>query len=113
MTARSATKVALLLSVAWLLPGTGSLAPAGGATVVVFTSAPVVPAGMVPDAENVAVAPGGRFTSTSMAPVPEAVPQLPPADEQVQPKPAAGAGSASWTRAPTALLGPALVTTIV
>ena len=48
MIARSACGPAGLVSVASLLPGTGSVVPSGGVTVAVLTSAPVVPAGTVP-----------------------------------------------------------------
>ncbi len=113
MTAKSATRFASLVSVAWLLPGTGSLAPTGAATVAVLTSDPVVAPGTVPETVKVAVAPAGKVTSASMAPLPEAVLQLPSAEVQVHVKPAAGTGSASCTRAPVAALGPALRTTIV
>src|SRR5262245_22666937 len=104
-----------LVSVALLLPATGSVTPTGGATVAVLVSGPVVAAGTVPVTVKVAWVPGDSVTSASMLPVPEAVPQLAPAPlgVQVQVKPASGAGSASCTWASTTFDGPALLTTMV
>src|SRR5262245_41477177 len=109
---RSACGPTGLLSVAPLSPGTRSVTPAGGVTVAVLVSAPVVLAGTVPLTVNVAWVPAGSVTSASMFPVPEAVPHSAPGSvaEQVQPKPAIGAGSASCTRAAVTSDGPELVT---
>ncbi len=96
-----------------LSPGTGSVTPAGGATVAVFTIDPVSPGGTVPVTEKVAVAPEGNDTSASMLPAPDPVPHVPAPLVQVQVKPPSGAGSTSCTRAFVTSLGPALVTTIV
>src|SRR5262245_6613532 len=112
---RSASGPTGLLSVAPLLPGTGSVTPGGGVTVAVLISAPVVPAGTVPLTVNVALVPAGNVTRASMFPVPEAVPHAAPGSvaEQVQPNPASGTGSASCTRASVTSDGPALLTTTV
>src|SRR5262249_7289853 len=101
LTARSACAFDALLSVALLLPGTGSVTPSGGVTVTVLVSAPVVLAGTVPLTVNVTLVPAGSVTSASMLPVPEAVPHPAPTPlgVQVQVKPASGAGNASCTRA--------------
>src|SRR5205809_1098568 len=112
--ARSACGPAGLVSVAWLLPGTGSVLPKGGLTVAVLiswpvvpagtvpltvkvawvptggvttallSSGPVVPAGTVPLTVNVAWVPAGSVTSASMSPVPLGVPQLAPTPLGVQ-----------------------------
>src|SRR5215831_17284975 len=110
---RSACGPTGLLLVAPLFPGTGSLTPAGGVTVAVLVSAPVVPAGTVPLSANVALVPAGSVTSTSMLPLPAGIPHAAPTPlaVQVQPNPASGAGSVSCTRALLTFDGPALLTT--
>src|SRR5215831_8510300 len=109
---RSACGPTGLLLVAPLFPGTGSVTPAGGVTVAVLVSAPVVFAGTVPLTVNVALVPAGSVTSASMFPVPEAVPHAAPTPlaRQLQVKAANGAGNASCTRALVTSDGPALVT---
>src|SRR5262245_37484687 len=104
-----------LVLVALLFPDTRSATPAGGVTVTVFTSSPVVSAGTVPVTVNVAVVPTGSVTSASMVPAPEAAPQLAltPLGVQVQLKPARGAGRASCTRALVTFDGSALLTAVV
>ncbi len=58
-------------SVEELLPGVGSVQPAGGVTVAVLVSLPVAEASMKPVTVKVAVPPASRFTSTlEMLPVP-------------------------------------------
>src|SRR5215472_14439186 len=88
-----------LVSVALLLPDTGSVTPGGGATVAVLVSCPVVAAGTIPVTVNVAWVPTGTVTKASMLPLPAAVPHAAPAPlaVQVQPKLASGAGSTSCT----------------
>src|SRR5215831_5669056 len=112
---RSACGPAALLSVALLLPGTGSVTPAGGVTVAVLVRVPVVAGGTVPLTVNVTLVPTDSVTSASMLPLPAPVPQLAPAPlgVQVQVNPASGAGNASCTRAPVTFDGPELVTTMV
>src|SRR5262249_12718616 len=104
-----------LVLVALSLPGTRSATPAGGVTVTVFTSSPVVSARTVLVTVNVVLVPTGSVTSASMLPVPEGVPQLAPAPlgVQVQLKPANGAGRGSCALALVAFDGPALCTTMV
>src|SRR5215831_2996904 len=112
---RSACGPATLVSVALLLPGTGSVTPTGGCTVAVLVSCPVVPAGTVPLTVNVAWVPTGSVTSASMLPLPEAVPHPAPTPlgRHVQVKLARGAGNASCTRALLTFEGPPLLTTRV
>src|SRR5215831_18938913 len=112
--ARSAWAPAALVSVALLLPGTGSVTPTGGCTVAVLLSAPVVLAGTVPLTVNVTLVPVGSVTSALMLPLPEALPHPAPAPlgRQVQVKPARGAGNASWTCAFVTFDGPPLLTTM-
>ena len=100
-------------SVSVLSPGSGSVVPGGVPTVAVF--APMVPpAGAVPLTVMVtALAPptptvAARLTS----PVPDPVPQLEVPDAaQLQLTPVNCGGTVSAIVAPTAMEGPALVTT--
>src|SRR6187455_1928193 len=86
---------------------------AGGATVTVFSSGTVVPAGTVPCTTIDRLVRFGRSTRMSIEPTPLAGRQTaPPAGVQVQVKAASGAGSASTTRAPETLLGPLFRTSI-
>ena len=88
--------------------------PAGGTAVAVLTRKPVAFAATVPVAVTTMVAPTGTSTPMSMLPVPDAVPQTPPAlPLHVHDTPVNAAGNTSWTRAPIALLGPLFVTVIV
>jgi hypothetical protein len=96
--------------VALLLPGVGSVTPAGAVTVAVFTSCPDVPDGTVPVMTNVALAPAGRSTVAFTLPVPEAVLHPPPDELHVHVNAASGPGNASCTVAPRTLLGPLLST---
>src|SRR5262245_52553866 len=104
-----------MVLVAPLLPGTGSVTPAGGATVDVLVSAPVVAGGTVPLTAKVAWVPTGNVTNASMPSLPEGVPHAAPAPlaMQVQVNPASAGGSASCTRASVTFDGPALLTTTV
>ena len=101
----------VVTSVAELLPGAGSMAPAGTATVAVFDSVPVAAAAMVQFAVYVTVPPTGRFTVSLRLPPPAAVQMPPPAPPQVQVQ-VNEAGNVSATVAPVALLGPALLAVI-
>src|SRR4029079_1869468 len=74
---RSALTPIVSLSVAELLPGVGSVAPAGAAGVAVFDSVPVAAALIVQLAVKVTLPPDGRFTVWLMFPEPDAV-QVPP-----------------------------------
>ncbi len=76
--ARSPVGFRVLLSVEVLLPGVGSVQPAGGVTVAVLVSVPVAEASMRAVTVKVAVPPESRFTSTlEMLPLPLAVPVEP------------------------------------
>ena len=102
------------MSVAELLPGTGSMVPAAASTVAVFTSDPVADADSVAVSVNVATPPTGRSTVVSIEPVPEPVVHTPPDDPtQVQLAPISVLGTVSTTCAPTTVDGPALATVIV
>ncbi len=111
--ARSAVGTSVSVSVAELFPGFGSVTPAGAAIVAVLTSVPVAAAETVPTTVNVAVPPGGRLTLAPMFPAPAAGHVPPPAPTHVQVAPIIAAGNVSATVAPTAVLGPALLATIV
>ena len=54
-----------VITVAVLLPVTGSITPAGGATVAVLTRVPVVAGGTVPVTVKVAVAPTGMLSGSA------------------------------------------------
>ena len=86
-------------SVAELLPGVGSVTPAGAATVAVLLSVPVAAAEIVQLAVYVVLPPAGRFTVSLMLPLPDAVHVPPPAPTQVQVQ-VSLAGKVSATVAP-------------
>src|SRR6185295_15429227 len=71
--ARSALAASVSLSVAELLPGVGSVTPAGAVTVDVLLSVPVAAAEIVQLAVYVTLPPLGRLTEPLMLPEPEAV----------------------------------------
>ena len=97
------------LSVAELLPATGSVTPAGTATVAVLLMLPVAPAVTVPLTVYVTVAPTGRLTVSLIEPLPEPA-QLPPGRLRHKSRsvPVSDAGRGSVTVAPTTADGPAL-----
>ncbi len=110
--ARSAVGVmSVLLSVALLLAGVGSLVPGGAATVAVLL--------MLPAPLTVAVTvkvtepPLSRLTVAVMSPLPEAGQAEPAVALQVQVAAVSCAGSRSLTVAPVTSLGPALLATMV
>jgi hypothetical protein len=110
---RSATGVTASLTVDELLPGSGSFAPEGGATVAVFESVPVISPDRVAVIVKVAVPLTGRSTVVPTLPAPFAAPHCPPADAtQLQEAFVSAAGKLSVTGAPITALGPLLVTTI-
>ena len=84
------------MSVAVLLPGVGSVVPAGGVTLAVLLRLPVAEAEMFAVTVNVAVAPFARLTVVLMSPVPLVTPQL-AAGAHVQVALLMPAGSASVT----------------
>src|SRR5439155_1312528 len=109
---RSALAPSASLSVAELLPGVGSVTPAGAATVAVLLSVPVADAEIVQLDVYVVLPPLGKFTVSLMLPEPDAVHVPPPAPTHVQVQ-VSDAGKVSATVAPVALLGPALLAVIV
>src|SRR5258706_533398 len=115
--ARSASTlggVMVSVSVALLLPGVGSVTPAGALTVAVFATLPVAPAPMLAMTVYVIVLPTGRLTVSLILPLPLAVkPDAPPLATAVNVSLVTAAGRTSPTLAPVTLLGPLLVTTIV
>src|SRR6516225_8238982 len=110
--ARSAEATSVSVSGAELLPGVGSVTPAGAATVAVLVSVPVAAAEIVQLAVYVVLPPAGRLIVSLMLPLPEAVQVPPPAPTQVQVQ-VSEAGKVSATVAPVALLGPAFDAVIV
>ena len=110
---RSAVGVNVSLSVAVLLPGTGSVIPAPTDAVAVLVRVPVAPAATVPVMTNVAVPPTGRSTATLMLPLPDAGHVAPPPVEHVQVTPVRLAGTVSVTFEAGAEEGPAFDATTV
>jgi hypothetical protein len=112
-TERSACGFSVSLSVALLLPATGSVVPPGAVTVAVLLRVPVAPEAIVALTVKVAVPPTSSVTLLLMLPLPLAG-QLDPAEAlQVQATPVRLAGKVSPTVAPVATLGPLLVTVTV
>src|SRR5258708_18359281 len=114
--ARSAIRAAdvrVSVSVAPLLPGFVSVAPAGAVTSVVFVNIPVAPDAIVARTVYVKVAPTGTFTVSLTWPVPDAVQLAMPVAIQVQDALVMAAGSVSVTLAPMASLVPVFDTTMV
>ena len=109
---RSADAPSASTSVAELLPGVGSVTPAGGATFAVFASDPVAAAEIEQLAVYEVLPPAGRLIVSLMLPAPDAVHVPPPAPTQVQVQ-VSLAGKVSVTVAAVALLGPALDAVIV
>ena len=104
----------LSVSVALLLPGTGSVVPTGGVTVAVFTNVPTAVDATLATTLKVAVPLTARLTVVLRLPVPLAALQLePPVATQLQLALVMAAGKVSATVAPVTALGPALVTTMV
>ena len=112
-TASDTCALSASLSVAELLPGFGSVTPAGAATIAVFSSVPVAVGESVAVSVNVAVPPSGRFTEALMLPLPEAGQVPPPAPTQVHVAPVSVAGRVSLTVAAVTALGPAFDATMV
>ena len=112
--ARSARRVMVVVSVAVLLAGVGSVTPPGAATVAVFDKVPVAVAATVADTVNVAAPPAASVTEALIAPAPDEG-QLEPAPvaAQVHVTPVSDAGNVSLTLAPVTVDGPLLVATIV
>src|SRR4026208_719382 len=101
------------VSVAELLPGFGSVVPAGGVTVAVLTRVPVALADILQVTVKITEPPKGIFTDALILPEPEAGPVAPPAYTAVQLAEVIKAAKLSVTVAPVALLGPLLLTVMV
>ena len=104
---RSAFGFTLVTSVAELLPGFGSLVPAGAVTVAVLTIEPVAEPTTVPVTENVTVPPTAMSIGWLSDPLPLAG-HDPLTAAHVHVTPVRAPGTASATVAPTTLLGPLL-----
>ena len=113
MITRSAVGVSVSVSVAALLPETGSVTPAPTETVAVLANVPVAPATTVPVTVNVVVPPTGRSIEVLMLPLPDAAHVAPPAAAQVHVAPVSAAGNVSVMFEAGADEGPALEATIV
>ena len=114
MIARSAIGFAVSVSVALLLPGVGSVVPAGTVTVAVLTRLPVALADTVPVSVNVAVPAGQQVhqridvAGTARRTAAAGRRDTGPASANVM-----AAGTVSATVAPVTALGPLLLATIV
>ena len=109
---RSATGLSVSVSVAVLLPATGSVTPPGAAMVTVLARVDVAAGDTVAEIVNVAEPPTVRSMLARMSPLPVAG-QLPPVAVQVQVAASSSAGRRSVTVAPATTDGPALVATMV
>jgi hypothetical protein len=102
------------VSVAVLLPVLVSAPPGGGLTVAVLTRVPVADGLIWATAVKMAVPLGSRVTGVKMLPVPLACATLDPAEATaVQLTAVMAAGNRSVTVEFTAVLGPALLTTML
>jgi len=101
------------VSVALLLPGTGSVTPPPTVAVAVLLRVPVAAGEMLQVAVYVAEPPAGRLAVSLMLPKPVAAQVPPPAPEQVHVTPVQVAGNVSATVTLGAFEGPALLATIV
>src|SRR6516164_592258 len=114
--ARSAWGVSVSVSVALLLPGLGSVTPAGGLTVAVLVGGPVAVGAICTVKVKVTVTLTGRSTVVARPPVPLLGPvTLPPPllAVAVQVAAVAPAGRGSERAAPVTSLGPLLLTRMV
>ena len=111
---RSADAVTSTVTVWLLLAGTGSVVPAGAATVAVLACGPIAELAISVVASKVALPPDRRVTVVAIAPTPEAAAHDEPAVAvHVQVTPVNAAAKVSVTGASVAVLGPALVTAII
>src|SRR6516165_9754822 len=109
---RPDTGVRLSMSVALL--SLGVLSPGGTAAVAVLVNEPVADGLMSATAVKVAVPPGSRVTVVRMLPLPLVAATLEPGEATaVQLTAVMAAGKRSVTAWSTAVLGPALLTTMV
>src|SRR5262249_24709245 len=113
---RSACGVSVSVSVSLLLPGVGSVTPAGGGPWAVLFRVPVAEGSIWTVKVKVTVALTGRSTVVARPPVPLLGPvTLPPPllAVNVQLAPVTPAGRGSETLAPVTALGPLLLTMMV
>jgi hypothetical protein len=109
----SARRVIVVVSVAVLFAGVGSVDPPGNATVAVFDNVPVAVDATVALTVNVTVPAASTLTAAEMLPEPEAG-QLDPAEAvHVHVAPVRLAGNVSVTVAPVMADGPAFDVTMV
>src|SRR5260221_495307 len=111
--ARSALAARVSESVAELLPGVGSVTPAGAVTVAVLLSVPVARLEMVQLAVYVTLPPDGRLTVSLMLPAKGPAVQVPPLAPTQVVLQVREAGKVSATVEPGAALGPVLLAVIV
>src|SRR5262245_48359586 len=113
MLATTRSGMSVSVSVAVLLAGLVSN-PGGGLTVAVLTKAPVADGLIWATAVKMAVPPGSRVTGVKMLPMPLAAATLEPAEATaVQLTEVMADGNRSVTVEATAVLGPALLTTML
>jgi hypothetical protein len=105
--------VIVVVSVAELFPGVGSVAPPGNTTVAVFDNVPVAVAATVPDTTNVTDPPAATVTDAPMFPEPLAGHDEPADAEHVHDTPVNDPGIVSVTVAPAIVDGPAFDATTV
>ena len=108
-----AWRLIVVVSVAELLPGVGSVAPPGRATLAVLESVPVDVGTTVALTVNVAVPPDRTLMLAEMLPDPDAGHDDPADAVHVHVTPVSDAGIVSVTVAPVIADGPAFDTTIV
>jgi len=108
-----AWRLIVVVSVAELLPGVGSVAPPGRATLAVLESVPVDVGTTVTLTVNVAVPPDRTLMLAEMLPDPDAGHDDPADAVHVHVTPVSDAGIVSVTVAPVIADGPAFDTTIV
>lgn len=110
---RFAGERSVVTSVALSLAGSGSVNPAGTATVAVLVRVPITPGAVAQVAVKTACPPIGRSTLAARSPLPLAGQTAPPEPAQVQATEVQSAGKVSPTSAPVAGSGPAFVAVIV
>ena len=110
---RSVCGVTVVVSVAVLLAGVGSVTDPGSVMVAVLLIVPVAEAITVAEIETVAVPPGARVTDAETLPLPDAGHDEPALAEHVQVAPDSVAGNVSATVAPVTVDGPGLDATTV
>ena len=110
---RSVCGVTVVVSVAELLAGVGSVTDPGSVMVAVLLIVPVAEAITVAEIENVTLPPGAKVTDAETLPLPDAGHDDPPLAEHVQVAPDSAAGTESTTVAPVTVDGPGFDATTV